>query len=231
MKYFLLLFASCVLASCQTRMNIQGTTDVALLEGKMLYLRAFAVDDLTTLDSARVTHGRFHFTGSAPDSTVFASLFIEDESVMPVVLDNHPLTVTLNENERRVVGSELNDSLCAFIRRKTSIDRQLAELPRRESRMILEGMDHDEILMQLNREASLLSDENAALVTRFIKSNMDNVLGPGVFMVVTSGFPYPVLNPQIEELITLASPFFLNDAYVREYVRIARENMERMSEE
>jgi hypothetical protein len=39
-----------------------------------------------------------------------------------------------------------------------------------------------------------------------------------------------MLTPQIEELVTLASPQFLNDAYVQEYLRIARENMEKINE-
>ena len=48
-------------------------------------------------------------------------------------------------------------------------------------------------------------------------------------MVVTSNVP-PMLTPQIEELITLASPQFLSDAYVQEFMRIARENMEKINE-
>lgn len=159
-----------------------------------------------------------------------ANLFMGDESIMPVVLDGNPLKITLNESERKVEGSELNDSLFSFIRRKTVLDRQLSELPRRESRMILDGMDHDEIIMQLNQEAAQMSAQEDELVMGFIKANMDNVLGPGVFMIVTSGLPYPMLNPRIEELITLGSPSFLADPYVKEYIRIARENMEKINE-
>jgi len=197
----------------------------------MLYLRAFAESDLATLDSARIVHGKFRFSGPVPDSVVFANLFLDDESVMPIVLDGSALTVTLDDSERVVQGSVLNDTLFAFIRRKTAIDRALAELPRRESQMILNGLDHDEILMQLNSEAAALEAQNETLVTRFIKDNIDNVLGTGVFMIVTSSFPFPVLNPQIEEIITLAPESFRNDAYVQEYVRRAKENMERMENE
>ena len=158
------------------------------------------------------------------------NLFMGDESLMPFVVDGNPLRIIISENERKVEGSELNDSLFAFIRRKTALDRQLNELPRRESRMILDGMDHEEILMQLNQEAALLGQQEDDLVMGFIKANMDNVLGPGVFMIVTSNLPYPMLDPSLEELITLASPHFLADPYVREFVKKARENMERQEE-
>ena len=147
-----------------------------------------------------------------------------------VIEKDLPLTIVLNDNERKVTGSELNDSLFSFIRRKTAIDQAIAELPHRESRMILEGKDHDEILAQLNQEAAALSAQDEELVMGFIKANMNNVLGPGVFMIVTSSFPYPILDPSLEQLVTLASPYFLDDPYVKEYIRMARENMEKLNE-
>jgi len=159
-----------------------------------------------------------------------AFLFLDEQSVMPLVLEREtPLTMKLDENENKVEGSALNDTLFAFIRRKAVLDEQLAALPHRESRMILDGYDHEEIIMQLRHEAAVLNAQEDELVMRFIKDNMDNVLAPGIFMVVTSSLP-PMLNPQIEELITLASPQFLNDAYVQEFLRVAHENMEKLRE-
>ena len=138
--------------------------------------------------------GSFRFQGTEPDSSVMACLFLGDESIMPVALDGSALTVKLDAAERKVTGSALNDTLFAFIARKAELDARVAELPRRESRMILDGMDHDEILRLLNTEAVVLSEQENALVSKFIKDNMHNCLGPGVFMIVTSNFPYPILN-------------------------------------
>lgn len=229
--YLYLGVAMLVLTSCQTRMDIQGTTSIPELEDRMLYLRIYKDGDLAVIDSARIIHGKFHFTGEAQESTVMASLFLGDESIMPVVIEgDRPLYITLDENEHCVKGSELNDSLFSFIKRKMAIDQQLAEMPHRESQMILEGQNHDDILLQLNHEADILGAQEEKLVMGFIKANMDNVLGPGVFMIVTSGFPYPILDPKLEELVTLASPQFLADPYVQEYIRLARENMEKMNE-
>lgn len=235
MKRHLYLFiyicvALTALTSCKTHMDIQGTTSIPALEDRMLYLRVYRDGDLAVIDSTRIIHGKFHFTGEALDSTVMASLFLGDESIMPVVIEDVPLTITLNENERRVEGSVLNDSLFAFIKRKTALDAQMAELPRRESRMILDGRDHEEILAELNQEAAALQVQDEKLVMGFIKANMDNVLGPGVFMIVTSNLPYPIMDPSLEELVTLASPRFLADPYVQEFVRMARENMEKLNE-
>lgn len=225
---FSLLAISLLVGCNRQQMNIQGISSLPQLEGRMLYLRIYQDGDLATIDSSRIIHGKFQFTGPQRDTCLMANLFMGDESLMPVVIDGSPLRIILSENERKVEGSALNDSLFAFIRRKTALDRQLAELPRRESRMILDGMEHEEILMQLNQEAAILGAQEDDLVMGFIKANMDNVLGPGVFMIVTSALPYPMLNPRIEELITLASPTFLEDPYVQEYIRLARENEEAM---
>ncbi len=211
-------------------MNIQGTATIPELEGKTLYLRIYADGDMQVIDSARIQHGKFRFQGTEPDSSVMACLFLGDESIMPVALDGSALTVKLDAAERKVTGSALNDTLFAFIARKAELDARVAELPRRESRMILDGMDHDEILRLLNTEAVVLSEQENALVSKFIKDNMHNCLGPGVFMIVTSNFPYPILNPQIEELIALGSPSFLNNDYVKEYIRLAQENMDKLNE-
>ena len=234
MRYFtyILMATALLLGSCQEKkMDVQGTSTIAELEGKTLYLRAYADDDLQVIDSARIQHGKFRFQAAEPDSAVVACLFLGDESIMPIALDGSSLNIRLDAAERKVSGSELNDTLFAFIARKTALDLQVAELPRRESRMILAGMDHNEILRQLSEEAAVLQQQEDALVTKFIKDNMHNCLAPGVFMIVTSNFPYPLMNPQIEELIALASPRFLNDAYVKDYIRMAKENMEKLNEQ
>ena len=231
LSILLLSLLASLFTSCSEQMNIQGINSLHELEGRMLYLRVYQDGELATIDSSRIVHGKFQFTGPRRDTCLMVNLFMGDESLMPFVVDGNPLRIIISENERKVEGSELNDSLFAFIRRKTALDRQLNELPRRESRMILDGMDHEEILMQLNQEAALLGQQEDDLVMGFIKANMDNVLGPGVFMIVTSSLPYPVMNPRIEELITFASPSFLADPYVQEYIRLARENEEAMHQE
>ena len=92
----------------------------------------------------------------------------------------------------------------------------------------MDGVDEDVIMLRLNDEANRLSVLNDRLVTNFITDNFDNVLGPGIFMIMTSSYPYPIITPQIEEIMTKATPFFKNDAYVRKYMKAAQENMERM---
>ena len=89
--------------------------------------------------------------------------------------------------------------------------------------MLLDGIDEMEISQQLTTEFAVISQQEDSLVTHFIIDNFDNVLGPGVFMMMTSGYQYPVLTPQIEEIMSKATDTFKSDPYVSEYYRVANE--------
>ena len=89
--------------------------------------------------------------------------------------------------------------------------------------MLLEGEDEETINQQLSVEAARIAQQEDSLVTNFIIDNFDNVLGPGVFMMLTGSYPYPVLTPQIEDIMSKATAKFKNDPYVKEYYQTANE--------
>lgn len=216
-----------MLVSCSDQYLVNGVSSVQALEGKTLYLKVYQDDDMHVIDSSRVIHGRFRFSGIM-DSVTMANVFLENTSVMPLVLEDGRVEMKINEVLQSATGTPLNDSLSNFIKRKTQIDAQLSELPHRESQMIMDGLDHETIVRELNREAQELNRQNDQLVTRFIISNYNNVLGPGIFMILTNSFEYPVLSPQVEEILSDAPPYFLNHPYVKEYIKEAEENMKKI---
>lgn len=225
---FLSLITSVTLASCSTQYCVEGRSTVQTMDGKKLYLKVYHNSDLVNIDSCEVVHGNFMFTGVL-DSVMMVNLFMDDQSLMPFVLEKEAtLTVHIDNAQQYVTGSALNDSLYNFIIQKSRLDNQMSELPHKESQMIMDGVDEDVIMLRLNDEANRLAVEQDRLVTRFITSNFDNVLGAGVFMILTSGYPYPVLTPQIEEIMSKATPYFKNNAYVKRYVEAATENMQNM---
>lgn len=222
-----IILGAVMLASCSEQYLVSGTSNLEGLEGRMLYLRVFKDNDMCAIDSSRVVHGRFKFRGIM-DSVMMANVFLDNSSVMPVVLEDGDVCVRIDENSQSATGTPLNDSLTNFIRKKSQIDARMAELPHMESQMIMNGIDHDQIIMELSQQARELEIENDRLITRFIRTNYNNVLGPGVFMIMTSSFQYPVLNPQIEEIISQAPPYFRNNPYVKEYIKAAESNMEKL---
>jgi len=224
---FTILFAALAATSCSDQYLVTGTSNVNDLEGQMLFLKVYDKQDLSTIDSSRVVHGKFNFKGRM-DSTVMANVCFDDAIIMPVVLEQGEVSLKIDEAAQTTGGTPLNDTLCSFIQKKTQLDAQLAELPHLESQMIMNGIEHEDVISQLTQQAQVLSAENDRLVTSFIKSNYNNVLGPGVFMILTSQFQYPVLNPQIEAIISTAPPYFLANPYVQEYMKMAEKNMEKM---
>lgn len=224
--YCLLLSTLLALVSCKSQYMVRGSSNVDDLEGKVLTLKVYVDGEMKSIDSTRVVHGRFDFGGSM-DSTMLANVFLGDLSVMPIVLEEGEVRLSIGESQQTATGTPLNDTLSGFIQRKTQLDARMAELPHLQSQMIMDGTDYDEVMYELGKQSKELADENDQLITRFIRANYNNVLGPGIFMILTSSLPHPVLTPQLEEIITNAPPYFLGHPYVKEYIKKAKEYQEK----
>lgn len=224
--YYLLLSTLLALVSCKSQYMVRGSSNVEDLEGQVLTLKVYVDGEMKSIDSTRVVHGRFDFGGSM-DSTMLANVFLGNLSVMPIVLEEGEVRLSIGESQQTATGTPLNDTLSGFIQRKTQLDARIAELPHLQSQMIMDGTDYDEVMYELGKQSKELADENDQLITRFIRANYNNVLGPGIFMILTSSLPYPVLTPQLEEIITNAPPYFLGHPYVKEYIKKAKEYQEK----
>jgi len=214
--------------SCANSYNVQGSSSVSALDGSKLYLKAIKSGEMKNIDSCEIVHGEFHFAGLL-DTVRIANLFMDDESIMPVVLEEGDISVKIDATGPVVGGTPLNDSLYKFIDKHNQLINQMNELGHKQNQMILEGIDEEQIEQQLSVEVSRITAEEDELVTKFIEANYDNVLGPGVFMMITSQYRFPVLTPQIEYIMSKATTRFKNDNYVKEYYKTAQENEQRMN--
>ena len=228
MHKILFAFATMALmASCANSYNVHGSSSISSLDGSKLYLKAVKNNELKSIDSCDIVHGQFHFNGIL-DTVRMANLFMDDQSIMPVVLEEGEIVIKLDNAAQSVGGTPLNDKLYKFIDKHKQLDNRMSELSHKQSQMMLEGVDELTINEHLNAEAEKIAAEEDKLVTSFIVENFDNVLGPGVFMMITSGFNVPVLTPQIEDIMSKATEKFKNDPYVKEYYQVASENMAKM---
>ena len=226
-----ILYASLLVAlfaSCASSYNVTGSSSVSALDGSKLYLRAFKSGEIKNIDSCDVVHGEFHFAGLL-DTVRMANLFMDDESLLPVVLEEGDIQVKIGLMGPSVGGSPLNDSLYKFIDRHNQLINRMNELGHKQNQMILDAIPEEEIEEQLSAEAAQIAQEEDNLVTKFIEENYDNVLGPGVFQMITSQYRFPILTPQIEYIMSKATNTFKNDPYVKEYYHAAQENEERMN--
>ena len=221
------------LASCAEQYtesyNIQGSSSVSVLDGSKLYLKALMDDEMKNIDSCEVVHGGFGFIGRL-DTTRLAMLSIRDGN-MPLVIEKGDIRVTIDRTGHKVSGTPLNEMLYAFLDKHIQLDNQRAELGHKEAQMLLDGIDERTSAEKLTMEDQVLLAKIDSLETHFILDNLDNVLGPCAFQMLTSGYNYPVLTPQIEEIMGKATEKFRNDKYVSEYYAKAKEIMARLKGE
>lgn len=229
-KIVFLIVSLFVFASCASEYQIKGSSTVARLDGKMLYVKVPQGEELVNVDSAEVVHGMFTMNGPI-DSAVIATLYMDDQSIMPFVVENGNIDIKIENASINVSGTPLNDLLYDFIKKKNSLDDRAYELERMESRMIMDGKNAEEVEEAMNKERESLSKEMNKLAKEFVQTNYENVLGPGVFIMLCNSFPYPVVTPVVEEIVNEAPAQFQNHPMVKEYMEVARENMKKINVE
>lgn len=225
-----LLLLPFLLASCSKKYKIEGVSSVTSLDGKMLFLKTFQGDDWVTVDSAEVVHGLFSMKGPA-DTVRMVTLYMDNDGIMPLVLENGTVKITISNTELVAKGTPLNDALYEFIAKRNAMELQLGELERKEARMVLDGVRLEDVQGELAKEEENLVKEMNDYVKDFIISNYENVLGPSVFMMMCSTLPYPIMTPQIEDIMRTAPMTFKEDAFVKDFLSKAKENMKLIEEQ
>lgn len=196
------------LYSCAESYNIQGSSSLSLLDGSKLYLKAMQGRDTKVIDSCDVVHGKFRFTGLL-DTTQMAFLFLDDKSLMPIVVERGDIKVRIDDT-RKVSGSPLNDILYVFLDEHDRLTNEMEELEHRYNQMILDGIDEVEINRKLTSDASTIAQREDSLVTNFVVDNFENILGPFVFVQLMSV-------PQIEHIWLKAPDSFKNQTVVSKF--------------
>ena len=227
-KIFYAFITLGALASCANSYDISGTSNVSTLDGRMLYLKILKNNDFKSVDSCDVVHGQFHFQGSI-DSVKMANIFMDDDPVLPLVLESGSIQVKLDDTQQVVSGTPLNDKLFSFFKKYQQIQNQQRELVHKHDQAIMDGRDMNVVTQQLDAENLQLSQQEDKLITTFVTENFDNVLGPGVFFLVTMGNQYPMLSPWIEDIMSKATEYFKSDPYVKDYYEKAQENQQIMN--
>ncbi len=216
-----------VFTSCTSKYKINGESSISGLDGKMLFLKTLRGDKLIKVDSAEVIHGLFKMEGRV-DSAEMVMLFTGENIIMPLILEDGEINVKIDNTEIHANGTPLNNTLYSFFDKKNEIDRRASDLERREARMILNGDEPISIQYEMHLESKRIVRDMNNLIKDFITENCNNVLGPGVFLLLCQSTP--VMTPQIEEILSKVPSTFRENPYVKSYIATARENLNRMKE-
>ena len=193
--------------SCARKYKVEGSSSVTSLDGKMLFLKTLQNGQWVAVDSAEVIHGLFSMKGPV-DSVMMVTLYMDDEGIMPLVLEDGKIEVSISNTQLAAKGTLLNDRLYEFIEKRNALELQIEELDRKEARMVLDGANLEDVH----------------------KDNNENVLGPSVFMMMCSTLPYPVMTPQIEDIMRTAPLAFKQNQLIKEFLSKAKENMQLIEE-
>ncbi len=213
-----------MLVACSTSYNITGTSMQSFYDGDMVYLRPLGGDDTKAVDSCKILHGKFTMSGAVDSVMCVRMFFGRSGDNIPIILEEGNIKVIDLNNAMKVEGTPLNDKFYAFMTERDSLMFLLQELPRKESAMILDGYDHDEILRELGEEEGALRQAIDKLETDFVTANYENVLGITYFLVLCDNaynqFGYPTTTPQIDEIYGRAPESFRNNKDVKQYMTL-----------
>ncbi|MBP5712045.1 MAG: DUF4369 domain-containing protein, partial [Prevotella sp.] len=106
-KLFYAFLSILAFTSCMGTYNIQGTSNLSGLDGSRLYLKVLQNNEFKNVDSCEVVHGQFHFSGTI-DSIRMANIFMDNESLLPLVLEKGNITVKLDLAQQNVTGTPMN---------------------------------------------------------------------------------------------------------------------------
>lgn len=224
-----LLLLLVIFASCSRKYKIEGSSSVTSLDGKMLFLKTLQNGEWVAIDSAEVIHGLFKMDGPA-DSVVMVTIYMDSEGIMPLVLEKGKIEVSISNSQLLAKGTPLNDKLYEFIDKRNNMEIKIEELERKEARMVLDGANLEDVHAQLTKEGETLVKDMNDYVKQFIIDNYENVLGPSVFMMMCSSLPYPVMTPQIEDIMRTAPQVFKESPLVKDFLSKAKENMQLIEE-
>ncbi len=216
-----------LLSSCINSYHVAGSSSLPDIDGRMLYLKEYVENNIKNIDSCNVLHGQFNFSGTL-DTIKMANLYVGEQYVMPLVLEDGTIRISLTAAQHKVSGTPMNDELYKYLNKRVQLENQLEELSHQETQAIMNGENIEKMREKLFAQAQRLQAELDDLETSFIVNNSDNILGPQIFKTLCSTMSYPILTPQIEEIMSRATQKFKNDSFVSEFYRTASNNMHLM---
>lgn len=209
------------LPSCASY-RVEGSTNVPTLDGQRLYLKVPNRDAIIDLDSCEVIHGLFRMDGEV-DSVALGELYLGGESLMPIVVERGKIKISIENSGLEVSGTPLNERLYGFIKSKNLLEQHLSDVHHKQMQQIMDGTPADKAEKEAQEESEALLEKMNRLIADFVTDNFDNLLALQIFTMYCQSFPQPVITPVIQEITDKAPADFLEDSFVKEYLRLAKE--------
>lgn len=207
--------------SCARHYNIAGNVVEGALQGETLYLMTHHEAQFTRrVDSCKIVHGQFTLMGSV-DSITWAKLYLDQNMVMPLVIEGGEVEVVIDCFGNRIKGSPLNEKLNRFFEAMSKLQREWDAIYDRRIQLYMSGSHVPHILAELDAREQRLERKMEAVENKFIRDNFENVLGPGMFLLLSEQYSVPVITEQFRLILDDAPTEFLNHPMIVDYLRRA----------
>ncbi len=218
-----------LMISCASADNykITGTSIQSRYEGGHVYMRPMGEKSDKTVDSCEILHGNFTMSGMVDSAMCVRLFFGEAGDNIPIILESGDIRISAGDNDIKVGGTPLNDRFYSFMNTRDSLIYILNyEIPHKESSMIMDGFDYDEVQRQLGEELADVRLAIDKLETKFVTDNYDNVLGITYFLMLCdyayNMYGYATTTPQIDELYTKAPEKFQQNFEIQKYMQLCK---------
>jgi len=213
-KIFLLSLVAAVITSC-TKTNdydLKGTFSTGDHEGKMIYLQVPEASGYSSIDSSRVTDGKFEFVGAVDTLRMLYVAIQGVQRVQPFVAGEGNVEMSIDSiGNVTVKGTALNDKYQGYLDKRASLQKEMQEKGRAISEEMDKAKAENRVTPEFEKEIeskyeALMNDVRSYPYT-FAKENMNNVVGQYVFLDRGRSFDLK----QLEEIMPMAGAGVKND--------------------
>ena len=219
--FFVNIAAWLLLSACASHYNISGDLSQGVVKAEKLYLAV--VDDENQrvfIDSCEIVHGQFSFAGQV-DSIVLGHLDVDGATMMPVVIEQGEVDISVDVFGTGITGGVLNKKLSDYYKALNVIQQEWVALYQRRVKLMRDGTENSKDFEDIMLAEDSLNRATEKLQADFILENFNNVLGPGIFMMICDQYPFPILTPQLRTILEQAPPMFLTHPRVSRFIRRA----------
>lgn len=221
---YLILWLS--FAGCSHHYSISGSVNEKTMQEGTLYLSVMSeYEQPQYIDSCSLEHGFFTFAGRV-DSVMMGHLALNGRVLMPIVIERGEMDVSLDVLGMGVYGGLLNVRLNELFNELNKIQQEWSALNDKRLFLManrLGGHKEFERILAIEDSLNLRAEK---LQSDFIIENFDNVLGPGLFMMICNKYPAPIMTPQLRGILNQAPNFFLEHPGVSTFIQRVNYNIE-----
>ncbi len=161
----------------ETGFKIDGT--ITGYTDSMIFLKKRESGEWLTLDSAKVTDGKFQLKGKIEQPELSYLFNSKDQFISELFLENSDITVQINMDDMRnpkIQGSKAQDDLNAYKDEVKVFNDKLEDLYKQYKEAQKEG--NQELLKEIDSTYYAIEDEKTAFTKSYIGSNNKSVAVP-----------------------------------------------------